>query len=70
MAVNKAIQVEVSSEPPDLVAYITLPDHPGRAPGIVGKHIRLRDLIGAYVGPDLVFDFDHSNRLIGIEVLE
>ena len=53
----------------DDVAYISLPDHPGVVYGVVKKQLRLWDLIGAYEGADVYFDFDKENRLIGIEIL-
>ena len=55
------------------VAYVYLPSHPGRgedaAKGVVKRQIRLFDLIGAYSGPDLFFDFDKDGTLIGLEIL-
>jgi hypothetical protein len=51
-------------------AYISLPDHPANAvPGSVQKTLRLLDLHPDHAGPDVYFDFDNENRLIGIEVL-
>ncbi|NJL27740.1 MAG: DUF2283 domain-containing protein [Thermoanaerobaculia bacterium] len=58
------------SDDDDVVAYLTLPDHPGRSAAVVVKNVRLRDLVGAYVGPNLFFDFDEANRLIGIEIID
>ncbi len=53
-----------------LVAYLTLPDHPGKGtPGCVSYQKRLADLIDDYKGPDLYFDFDKNDRLIGVEIL-
>lgn len=53
----------------DDVAYLTLPDHPGRATrGCVAKQTRLYDVI-QYNGPDILLDFDKNGRLIGVEVL-
>jgi hypothetical protein len=63
------IELTVSeSESP--VAYVSLPDHPrdGTA-GCVAKTLRLRDLCGAYVGPDVYLDFNRENCLIGLEIL-
>ena len=51
------------------VAYVRLPGHPGPVPGVVKRSVSLRDLIGEYEGPDLNFDFDKDNTLIGIEIL-
>lgn len=64
------LRISQDNEDEEVVAYLTLPDHPGRTPGVVQRHIRLRDLIGDYVGPDLFFDFDKSNALIGVEILD
>jgi hypothetical protein len=67
---NGKIELKVSSED-SKVAYVSLPDHPsGIISGMVKKTLRLRDLIEDYKGPDLYFDFDHENRLIGIEILD
>jgi uncharacterized protein YuzE len=57
------------SEDDEDVAYLTLPDHPGRGtPGVTAKQTRLRDLM-AYSGPDLYLDFDRDGKLIGVEIL-
>lgn len=53
-----------------VVAYLTLPDHPGPGSVAVTKTLRLRDLVGDYTGPDLYFDFDASNVLLGVEILD
>ena len=51
------------------VAYITLPEHPGKGvSGAVSKQIRLLDLT-AYDGPDIYLDFDSKGHLIGLEIL-
>jgi Protein of unknown function (DUF2283) len=51
------------------VAYLSLPDHPGKGtPGVVSKTVRLASLL-PYKGPDLYLDFDAQGRLIGVEVL-
>jgi hypothetical protein len=53
------------------VAYISLPDHPGIGkPGVVVKQVRLIDLCTGYKGPDVYLDFDKSNHLVGIEILD
>ncbi len=52
------------------VAYLKLPGHPGNATGIVKRNVCLRDLVGEYEGPDIIFDFDANNRLIGLEIVE
>ena len=66
---NGRIEFTLGSEKD--VAYISLPDHPGVGvvPGVTKKQLRLWDLIGAYEGADVYFDFDKENRLIGIEIL-
>jgi hypothetical protein len=52
------------------VAYVSLPGHPGRGTtGVTVKQIRLLDVYSNYKGPDLYFDFDKDDQLIGIEVL-
>lgn len=52
------------------VAYLTLPDHPGRGVyGCVDRTVELRDIIGDYKGPDVNLDFDKEGVLIGIEIL-
>jgi hypothetical protein len=35
----------------------------------MSRSVRLSDLIGTYVGPDVVLDFDEDNVLVGIELL-
>ena len=52
------------------VGYLMFPAHPGLAPGVVRKSLRLRDAAGAYDGPDVSIHFDKDNRLIGIEIME
>jgi len=54
----------------DIVAYVSLPGHPGRgAPGVVAKQVRLRDLVGDHGGFDVFLDFDRDGTLIGFEIL-
>lgn len=52
----------------ELTAYIYLPNHP---PGSAKskKTVHLYELLKDYVGPDIIFDFDKHNELIGIEIL-
>lgn len=65
---ESGIVLTVSDDDKD-VAYLALPDHPGRGtPGVAVKQMRLRDLT-PYSGPDLYFDFDKDGQLIGIEIL-
>ena len=70
MARNEKIHLRVSEDDEEIVAYLTLPDHPGRLSAIIKKSVRLRDLIGDYTGPDLYFDFDEDQVLLGIEILD
>lgn len=52
------------------VGYVSLPDHPGNgAAGFVVRQVRLHDLYPDYDGPDIYFDLDKDNRLLGIEIL-
>jgi len=48
-------------------AYLKLPTHPGtlRNP----RNVTLVDLMGAYKGPYVVFDFDSNGVLVGIEIV-
>jgi hypothetical protein len=63
------IELRVSEGDGD-VAYISLPDHPGKGtPGVVTKQLRLIAICGDYKGPDVYLDFDKDNCLIGIEIL-
>lgn len=65
---NKNLTLDISSDDED-VAYLSLPNHPGRgSPGVVSKQVRLLDLM-QYVGPDIYLDLDESGRLIGLEIL-
>jgi uncharacterized protein YuzE len=62
------IELHISSGDAD-VAYVSLPDHPGKGTGgIVEKTVRLWDLM-KHEGPDIYLDFDKENRLVGIEIL-
>jgi hypothetical protein len=54
----------------DIVAYVSLPGHPGRGTaGVVAKQVRLRDLVGDHGGVDVFLDFDREGVLIGFEIL-
>lgn len=65
---EKRISVAVSADDHD-VAYLYLPDHPGRAVnGAIVKQVRLSSLLN-YTGLDLYLDFDKHGRLVGVEVL-
>lgn len=47
--------------------YLKLPTHPGELRG--ARTLPLSDVIRAYKGPYVVFDFDQDNVLVGIEVI-
>ena len=65
---EKRISLAVSADDQN-VAYLYLPDHPGRGTsGVVVKQVRLSSLL-KYTGPDLNLDFDEYGQLIGLEVL-
>jgi hypothetical protein len=66
---NKTLEFSLSAED-KMAGYLSLPDHPGEGLlGVTSRQLRLIDLCGAYKGPDIYFDFDKENRLIGIEVI-
>ena len=47
-------------------AYLRLPGHPGE--GVqVARTVSLVDVMGAFDGPHIVFDFDHHGKMIGVE---
>ncbi len=48
-------------------AYLKLPTHPGLLRN--AKNVTLLDLLGAYKGPYVVFDFDSDGILVGIEIV-
>ncbi|AUX40982.1 uncharacterized protein SOCE26_023840 [Sorangium cellulosum] len=48
-------------------AYLKLPTHPGVLKG--ARSIPLVNLLGAYQGPYVVFDFDQQGVLVGIEIV-
>jgi hypothetical protein len=48
-------------------AYLKLPTHPGTLRS--ARTVTLVDLIGAYKGPYVVFDFDQQGVLVGIEIV-
>ena len=70
MKKNRELRLEVSDDDEEIVAYLILPGHPGRLSGAIKKTVSLRDLIGDYQGPDLFFDFDAGNTVVGIEILD
>jgi hypothetical protein len=51
------------------IAYLRLPNYPKQGIGKVSKSFRLSDIIGGYKGPDVVFDFDQDEELVGIEII-
>lgn len=48
-------------------AYLRLPNHPGILKG--ARSVPLVDIMGAYDGPYIVFDFDPKGSLVGIEIV-
>ena len=48
-------------------AYLRLPTHPGQLRG--ARSVPLVHVMGAYKGPYVVFDFDQSGTLVGIEIV-
>lgn len=48
-------------------AYLKLPTHPGVLRN--AKNVTLVDLMGAYKGPYVAFDFDTEGVLVGIEIV-
>jgi len=68
MASNHGFDLKVSEDDED-VAYLKLPGHPGSAPGVVKRSLRLREIVGDYMGPDVNLDFGDGNVLIGIEIV-
>ncbi|WP_394849510.1 DUF2283 domain-containing protein [Pendulispora brunnea] len=50
-------------------AYLRLPTYPDTAVGASARTVTLPDLMGAYQGPYVVFDFDKDGVLIGIEIV-
>lgn len=63
-------EVDPDSLDDDIVAYVSLPAHPGRGlPGVVAKHVRLRDLVGDHGPSDVYLDFDPNGQLVGMEIL-
>lgn len=64
---HRGFSLRVSEDDPE-VAYLRLPGHPGDTVR-VSKSVRLFDVLGQYVGPDVVLDFDANGVLVGIEVV-
>lgn len=66
------VKLEIASGVEPDVAYLRLPNHPGRdTQGSVAKQVPLSSLLetGPECGTELYFDFDKEDRLIGVEIL-
>lgn len=63
MTINK-FELEVTGK---TSAYLRLPTHPGRLRS--ARSVPLVQVMGPYNGPYVVFDFDESGTLVGIEVV-
>lgn len=48
-------------------AYLRLPSHPGELRG--ARSVPLVNVMGAYDGPYIVFDFDESGTMVGVEIV-
>lgn len=48
-------------------AYLKLPTHPGVLRN--ARSVPLVNIMGAYKGPYVVFDFDTEGTLVGIEIV-
>lgn len=67
MKLNK-IKLKVSKDD-NSVAYVYLKNYPSETEIVKVKSMkRLCDLM-KYKGPDIVFDFDENDELIGIEIV-
>ncbi len=68
MTDRKAVQLRWDAD--QGAGYLSLPDHPGRGtPGCVKRNVDLTTLAPDFKGPQLIFDLDDHNRVIGIEIL-
>ena len=65
MNLKKKINCKVTAS--GEIAYVTLPTNADVRK--VAKNVRLHTLLEGYVGPDVIFDFDQSCQLIGIEIM-
>lgn len=64
------INLEVYTDDDDEAAYLYLPSHPGSGHvGVACRQTNIAELIKDYKGPDIYFDFDKNDVLIGIEIL-
>lgn len=68
MAHDRKLEFTLSEDDED-VAYLKLKGHPGTRAGVVKRSVSLRELLGDYAGPDVYFDFDEGNVLVGIEIV-
>ena len=60
----------VTSKKDKTVGYLYLPNHPqGEVFSVSKKQISLHELMQNYKGPDIIFDFDKNDELIGIEII-
>lgn len=63
MAIGK-FELQVTGK---TTAYLRLPSHPGELRG--ARSVPLVSVMGAYNGPYIVFDFDKSGAMVGIEIV-
>lgn len=63
MAIGK-FELQVTGK---TTAYLRLPSHPGELRG--ARSVPLVSVMGAYNGPYIVFDFDNSGAMVGIEIV-
>ena len=64
----KSESIAFTLSPSGEVAYLKLPLPPS-GERKVAKNIRLHEIIAGFKGPDVIFDFDKDDRLLGIEIL-
>jgi uncharacterized protein YuzE len=65
---QRKIEVQTSKEDAD-IAYILLPEHPGRGTnGAVATQVRLSSIL-SYKGSEIYLDLDRNGQLIGLEIL-
>jgi hypothetical protein len=63
MAIGK-FELDITGE---TTAYLRLPVHPGQLRA--ARSVPPVQVMGAYKGPYVVFDFDQSGTLVGIEIV-
>ncbi len=62
------IKLIISEDDPKL-AYIYLPDHPGKGKNAnIVDQVRLYDLIENYKGLDICIDINEKGQAVGIEI--